>query len=127
MFRYLDQLDGKHLLTTDWQELTMGGSFFNRVKTYEFRREGAVFRDSVQYLGVQMVPLVRFYNQGTDDSIYTTDPVEINNLEADENWCNQGPTGWVPPSQMPGTIPLYRYSSANRNEHLYTTDANEVA
>lgn len=74
-----------------------------------------------------VVPLVRFYNQGTDDSIYTTDPVEINTLEADENWCNLGPTGWVPPSQMPGTIPLYRYSSANRNEHLDTTDANEVA
>lgn len=127
VFRYVDQLDGKHLLSTDWPELTMGGSFFNRRKEYEFRREGAVFRDSTQYQGVQMVPLVRFYNQGTDDSLYTTDPIEINNLEADDNWCNLGPTGWVPPVRMPGTIPLYRYFNANSDEHLYTTDANEVS
>jgi hypothetical protein len=38
IFRYSDEQDGKQLLTTDWQELFTGYSFYGRYKKYENRR-----------------------------------------------------------------------------------------
>jgi hypothetical protein len=78
-------------------------------------------------MGIQALPLVRFYNQEADDSVYTNDPAEINQLESDDNWCSLGPIGWGPPTQLTGTIPLYRYFNSRQSAHFYTTDGNEVS
>jgi hypothetical protein len=127
LFRYLDKKDGSHIYTTDWQELAFGDFFFNKFKTFEHKREGALFKKMMTYQGIEMIPLMRFYNQDTNDTIYTTDPAEIVGLKSDDAWCELGATGYLPPVEIPGkTTKLWRFYNGSMNQHFYTTDFNEV-
>ncbi len=64
-----------------------------------------------------LLPLFRFYNVKTNDHFYTTDAFE--GAEA-VKWLGYIPEGvccFVALSQMPGTVPLFRYVAGNLHEY----------
>jgi hypothetical protein len=70
--------------------------------------------------------LYRWYNTGTGDHFYTTDPHGENALTS--GYSYEGITGYIGTSPTPGTTALYRWYngprpfSANYGDHFYTTD-----
>jgi hypothetical protein len=71
--------------------------------------------------GPSMVPLYRYMRRDGNYHFYTTDPNEV---DGNAEWLAEGNEGYVFPSAVPGTIPLYRYY--NGDYHFYTTDFGEL-
>lgn len=72
------------------------------------------------------VQLCEYYSYAQTDSFYTVECTD-NNISALKAWGYhyRGATGWVMPTQVPGTIPLYRYWNAS-GDHFYTTNFGEI-
>jgi hypothetical protein len=90
--------------------------------------EGAihqVFQDAGSLFGVAAVPYYRLYNQYSHQHHWTTDFNEYNVLGAG-GWSKEGVNGFILPTSVTGSVPLYRlYLNAFGGLHLWTTDANE--
>jgi hypothetical protein len=70
-----------------------------------------------------LVPLYHYFNPGTPDHFYTTDYAELRDGAA--GWGRQADTGFIYPTQVSGTVALYRYANA-RADHYYTTNRGEL-
>lgn len=126
IFRYKDAEDNARLYTTNWQEFNLAGFLFKYTKKFEYKAEGAIFKNKLMYKDIDMIPLFRFYNQITNDTIYTNSLEEISRLEADADWCNYQPIGYMPPGPISEKIvPFYRYYNSSLNQHFYTINQND--
>jgi lysozyme len=67
---------------------------------------------------------VRLYHPGVLQHHWTTDWYEVTVLAAGA-WSYEGIPGYVIPTPVGGTIPLYRLALAQPPLHLWTTDENE--
>lgn len=84
---------------------------------------------------VQTVPLYRFQHNrvlnSTNQShhFYTANKAErdslLNVLRIGDSWIDEGIEGYLSPTQVPGTVPLYRLYRTSHDKHFYTTDAAE--
>ena len=67
-------------------------------------------------------PLYRYWNGGISDHFYTNRFDELG--VGKHGWRLEGVAGIILTTQEKGTVPLYRYWG--NNDHLYTTNANEI-
>ncbi len=78
-----------------------------------------------------LVDVVRMYNKWTGEHLFTTNPLEVADLEA-RGWANEG-TYWKAPAVDTATehtgnkdfMPVYRLYNPNSSDHLYTTNLVE--
>lgn len=74
-----------------------------------------------------LATVVRMYNKWTGEHLFTTNALEVADLEA-RGWQNEG-TYWKAPAAdkdaNKGYMPVYRLYNPNSSDHLYTTDLVE--
>ena len=77
-----------------------------------------------------VVPLYRYYNAGVHDHLYTTDPTENGTAAPGEVGNNgflcEGIECLVYNEEVIETVPLHRYWNEAVEDHLYTTNADEI-
>jgi ELWxxDGT repeat protein len=110
----------EHLYTTDLNE-------YNVLGTRGWTQEGVAYRMLTNgiYNGVATIPLFRLYHPGIQQHHWTTDSNEATTLGSNPAWFYEGTIGYLLPSQVSGSVALYRMSLANPPIHLWTTDQNE--
>ena len=119
-YRLYSPITFEHLYTTDTNEYAVLGSA-------GWVQEGpayTMFQDAGPYGGEYGVPLYRLYHPWIRQHHWTTDWYETTVLSAGA-WEYEGIPGYLLPSAVVGTIPLYRLALANPPLHLWTTDAWE--
>jgi hypothetical protein len=94
-----------------------------------YQSEGVGFNlSSVQTPG--LVPVYRYYKNDTKDHFYTSNSTEIGvvspGMSGNHGYVCEGILGYISPSPMPGTIPVYRYWKASTHDHFYTTNSGEI-
>ena len=104
---------GKHLYSTNWNELTTG----NFGWSYEWA-EGYVF--SIARPG--MSNIYRYWLPSQNDYFYTTNYNELGNGKWGYQY--QGIIGFAPTTQISGSVPLYQFYLPNHG-HFYTTEYGE--
>ena len=76
-----------------------------------------------------LTALYRYWKPAISDHFYTTNIAEIgtsaSGLVGHHGYTSEGIQCLLYTSQVPGTVPLYRYWNG-ANDHLYTTNANEI-
>jgi hypothetical protein len=110
----------EHLYTTDFNEYTVLG-------TRGWTQEGVAYKmlTSGTYGGVLTVPMFRAYHPGIQQHHWTTDSNEADVLSGFPTWFYELTIGYVVPTQVSGTVPLYRMSLFFPPLHIWTTDLNE--
>jgi ELWxxDGT repeat protein len=110
----------EHLYTTDLNE-------YNVLGTRGWTQEGVAYRMLTNgiYQGVATIPLFRLYHPGIQQHHWTTDSNEATTLGSNPAWFYEGTIGYLLPTQVPGSVALYRMALANPPIHLWTTDQNE--
>ncbi|MFE1645643.1 metallophosphoesterase [Microbacterium sp. P01] len=73
------------------------------------------------------VPVYRFYSTTFRGHFYTIDPTERDKVvtEMARDWTYEGARFFAYTSQVPGTVPLYRFWSASLRGHFYTAEKSE--
>ena len=114
----------EHLYTTDANEysvLSAGGGWLGEGSIYR------LFQAAGSLSGVNAIPYYRLYNPTSFQHHWTTDANEYAVL-ATKGWKQEGLDGYILPSQVSGTLPVYRlYYAGFGGLHLWTTDVNEKA
>ncbi len=110
----------EHLYTTDLNE-------YNVLGARGWAQEGVAYRmlTNGTYGGVATVPLFRLYHPGILQHHWTPDSNEAVVLGITPSWLYEGTIGYLLPTQVPGTVALYRMALAEPPLHLWTTDENE--
>jgi len=76
------------------------------------------------------VPLFRYYHQQLVDHFYTTNAGEIGTTTpgviGNHGYRSEGRAGYCFSSQVPNTIPLFRYYNPTISDHFYTTNSMEI-
>ena len=120
LYRLYSDATKEHLYTTDaFEDYTLG--------TFGWLREGVAFRlypDDALQQGIRPIGLHRLYHPFTRQHLWTTDANEAAVLPQ-RGWTYEGLSGYVLPSAIPGSAPLYRMALASPPLHLWTTDPNE--
>ena len=70
----------------------------------------------------EVTPLVRFYNQKTNEHFYSHSEVEMNAWRKSSHIKEHFPLGLVATKELPGTIPLYRAIRKWDGRHVYTIE-----
>jgi bacillolysin len=119
-YRLYSDVTKEHLYTTDLNEYTVLG-------TRGWTQEGVGYKmlTNGTYGGVLTTPLFRMYHPGILQHHWTTDSNETLVLTGTPAWFYEAIIGYVVPTQVPGTIPLYRMALESPPIHLWTTDLNE--
>ena len=76
------------------------------------------------------VPLFRYYHEQLVDHFYTTNAGEISTTTpgviGNHGYRSEGRAGYCFSSQVPNTIPLFRYYNPTISDHFYTTNSMEI-
>jgi parallel beta-helix repeat protein len=76
--------------------------------------------------GIKLQPYYRLLNKTTVNHYWTITRDDYLTKRADTaTWQQEGVDGYIFPSQVSGTVPLYRMFSPPLNKYLWTVDANE--
>jgi hypothetical protein len=73
-----------------------------------------------------LVPLYRLLNPKTGRRLYTTGASERVDVVQNQNFKDEGITGYCSPVQVPDSLPLHRYYNAKLDYHFYTANAAEA-
>jgi hypothetical protein len=121
-YRLFLPFTGEHLFTTDLSENDILPSF-------GWQQEGAAYRmfTGGVYNGALTVPMYRLYNSAIAQHHWTTDSNEVKVLAATAPWTYEGIPGYLVPTPIAGTVPLYRMAFPNPPLHLWTIDGVEYA
>jgi Repeat of unknown function (DUF5648) len=113
----------EHLYTSDLNEYTVLGGFA------DWKAEGPSMKtySSLNTIGgVKLRPYYRLFNMTTRLHYWTIDRTDYFNKRASPaTWNQEGVDGYILPSQVSGTVPLYRIYFAPLDKYLWTVDANE--
>lgn len=73
------------------------------------------------------VPIYRFYSPTYKGHFYTADAVERDKVisQWSKDWTYEGEKYWAFTTQVAGTVPLYRFWSAQFGGHFFTADESE--
>ena len=122
-YRLYSPATSEHLYTTDFTEYSVLPACCSWIPEGPIYR---VFQGPGSYGGVAAVPYYRLYNPSSGQHHWTTDLNEYNFLQS-VGWSQEGIDGYILPSQVAGTLALYRlYLNASGGLHLWTIDQNEV-
>jgi uncharacterized protein (DUF1800 family) len=120
-YRLYSDVTKEHLYTTDTNEYSV-------LATRGWVAEGPIYKlyqGAGSLNGVAAVPFYRLYNQISYQHHWTTDANEYNVL-GQGDWIREGIDGYILPSSVSGSMPVYRlYLNAFGGLHLWTTDLNE--
>lgn len=74
------------------------------------------------------VPLYRFYSPVYRGHFFTRNEAEMQSLRKNSSatWRYEGVAYYVAPSQVSGTVPVYRFWNPVARHHFYTRNANEA-
>jgi len=125
VYRLYSPVTNEHLFTSDVNE-------YNTLATRGWIQENVAFNwytSAVTVNGVTAEPVYRLYDITNKTHLWTTDSNEYNTWQAFAGtWSAEGVVGYVFPTQVAGSNPLYRLSyGALPDMHFWTTDGNEVA
>ncbi len=120
MYRLYSPVLGGHVYTNKAEG-------YSQLVAVGWKPEGSTFRvleapGSID--GIATVPLIRLWNPTIGRHVMTTDTAEVNQF-ASAGWTNEGPRGYVSPTQTPSTVPLYRMYSPVFNSYLYLNNATD--
>jgi uncharacterized protein DUF5648 len=108
----------KHFYTTECQEVKNVSDPFG---PYHFERiEGRLLVSG----GLDKVPLTRLYNAARNDHIYSSDAIEVQNLNQ-QGYVTNKIEGYVYKYPTTGLMPLYRMSRKSDGRHMYTATRGE--
>ncbi|EED80875.1 predicted protein [Postia placenta Mad-698-R] len=69
---------------------------------------------------------LRAYNADLTDHFYTIDHNEMERYVPNGGYASQGDAGWIFPTKVGATVPLYRlYVGGSETDHFYTTNQTE--
>ena len=122
----------KHLLTVDANEKDYLiandlGWQYEKVSYYAFHPQQ--YNAASQAQKDLLKGVYRFYSENLKTHHLTADANEKDYLiaNAGDVWRYEGPAFYIPKSQYEGTIPIYRFYSADLKVHHFTMDENEKA
>jgi hypothetical protein len=122
-YRLYNPQSQEHLYTTDQNEYNVLGA--GGVWVQE-GTAGKVLNNPGSFNGAAATPYYRLYNNFTLWHHWTTDPNEYYTLLTYPGWGGEGVDGYLLPTQVAGTTPLYRLVYPDgRGLHHWTVDANE--
>jgi hypothetical protein len=127
VYRYFNGDKHDHFYTTNGGEI--GTTTQGQSGNHGYTSEGASFHvSSVHYPG--LVPIYRYFKGDTHDHFYTTNAGEIGATQqgqtGNHGYTCEGILGYIASHQIPGSVPVYRYWLASKNDHFYTTNAGEI-
>jgi len=105
---------------------TTSSAEMNRAKALGYNFEGiAGYVATSQTSGTS--PLYRLTKSasGKTEHFYTASAAEMQNAVSKLGFVSEGVIGYVPTTQLPGTVPLERLVQQSTGEYLYTTSAAE--
>ena len=75
----------------------------------------------------RLKPVYRLYSASAKDHFLTASEAEKNRLRssAGSDWKYEGVAFYAYPEQVAGTVPLHRFNSEKRRDHLFTASENE--
>jgi len=122
VYRYWNGNSNDHFYTTNSGEISGGHS-------QGYSSEGVAFQlSSLPSPG--LVPVYRYFKHDVKDHFYTTNTNEIGVLTAGmtgkHGYVCEGILGYISPTQIPGTVPVYRYWKPSDSDHFYTTNTSEI-
>jgi hypothetical protein len=121
-YRLYSATTKEHLYTTSVSEYNI------LIQCCSWKGEGSIYLvpwSAGSIAGVDAVPNYRLYNPNSYQHHWTTDANEYNALGA-QGWKQEGIDGYILPTPLAGSVPLYRlYLNALGGLHLWTTDVNE--
>lgn len=89
-----------------------------------YQPEGSSFT-AVDPTAEDAVGVYRFFNETTRVNIYTTNEMEIENLEQNSQFTSEGVVFGAYQTQVEGSIPIYRLRNNATNTHLFTPSVGE--
>jgi hypothetical protein len=119
-FRLYNDVTKEHLYTTDSNEYAVLG-------TRGWTQEGMAYNMLTNgvYSGAATTPFFRLYHPGTLQHHWTSDSNEAITLARMPAWFYEGTVGYILPTAVGTTVPLYRLALASPPLHLWTTGQNE--
>jgi uncharacterized repeat protein (TIGR01451 family) len=123
-YRLYSPVTLEHHFTTDLNEYNVLGSY---VGTWvQEGMVGKVLSSPGTFNGVAAVPYYRLYDASNRWHHWTTDPNEYYTLIQSPNWSGEGVDGYILPTNVAGTLQLYRLNyPALGALHHWTIDVNE--
>ena len=73
------------------------------------------------------VQVVRFFNTVTNDHVFTADLVEIEALQSDDDFVEEGNVFRLFQTEVEGSQAVHRFFNTETGFHHYSTDINEIA
>jgi len=96
------------------------------IKVDGYRDEGVVgYIWATQVSGTDALHRLYRGSKGIRDHFYTVDIAEKQRVEDRDGYKEEGITGYISKTQLPGTVPLYRLFSERYGEHFYTISDKE--
>ena len=116
---WFDQVTGQYLYVTTPQEgsVLLGNPNWNETQDQLIWFTPGEASDS-------LFNIVRLYNPATGDHVYTINSNEIEFIETELNYINEGVVGRAYNTQTPGTDAIYRFNDPIAGTHAMSTDPN---
>ena len=114
LYRLYSPVLGGHVYTPNAAD-------YSQLSGIGWKPEGPAFRvmkAAGVVLGITAVPLTRLYNAALGRHVMTTDPTQVAAFGA-QGWSNEGPRGYIMPSKLDGSVPVFRLYSPFFNSYLY--------
>lgn len=121
VFRFYNDRIGSHFFTSSVSERDLVRTNY---PTYSYERSAFMVKHQP---AAQLKPIYRFWHQGNGSHFYTISESEKDYIIANYPiYLYEGPRmGYASPTEISGTVPLYRFYRAGNGTHFYTTSASE--
>jgi hypothetical protein len=127
VYRYWHEGNTDHFYTANAGEI--GTTTPGAVGHHGFKFESVAFQ-IFNHHHPGLVPLYRYYHEGSKDHFYTANAGEIGTTTpgavGNHGFKFEGVTGYISPTEFYGSVPLYRYYNGGTKDHFYTNDAHEI-
>lgn len=116
----------EHLYTSDLNEFTVLKGYSDWLNDFSDRPAMRTFSGPNIIGGVKLRPYYRLFNKVTRIHHWTISREDyFVKRTTPATWEQEGVDGYVLPTQVAGTVPLYRIFFPPLNKYLWTVDANE--
>jgi len=126
VYRYWADGTHDHLYTVEPNEI--GTTNAGQTGNHGYKCEGVAFHVFTHHHH-GLVPVYRYWAEGTHDHLYTANAGEIGATNpgqtGNHGYKCEGVLGYVSPTAFHGGIPVYRYWQESTHDHHYSTNAGE--
>jgi len=125
--RYYHEGTHDHFYTANVAEI--GTTTPGAVGNHGYKYEAVAFHIFTHH-HAGLVPIYRYYHEGTHDHFYTHDANEIGTTTpgatGHHGYKFEAILGYASPTEFYGSIPIYRYYHEGTHDHFYTSNAAEI-